>query len=75
MGRMGELGGLDKMGRTGGISSLKAVVERLIRCLDAVIGSLWDVVAALGHLEAVTEEIILGGQTVRAKLMRLLGIV
>ena len=36
------------MGRTGGISSLKAVLECFERHLDAVVGSFWDIVAGLG---------------------------
>ena len=42
------------MGGTGGISSLEAVFERLKGHLDAVVGSLQDVVVGLGRLEAAT---------------------
>ena len=42
------------MGETGKISSLKAVIERLEGHFDAVVGSLWDIVAGLGHLEMAT---------------------
>ena len=38
-------------GGTGGISSLDAVIERLEGRLNAVVGGLWDVVAALGLLD------------------------
>ena len=63
------------MGGTGGISSIEAVVERLEGCFNAVIGGLWDVVAALGHLEMAIHGVVLSGQAVWAKLMGLLSIV
>ena len=50
--------------RLGEISSLEAVVERLKRHPNAVIGNFWNVVAALGHLEAATQGVVLGGQAV-----------
>ena len=49
---MGGTGGSSRMGGTGGINSLKAVVERLEGHLVAVIGGFWDIVAAFGCLEA-----------------------
>ena len=63
------------MGGMGGISSLEAVIERLKGHLNAVIGSLGDVVAALGHLEATIQGIVLSGQAVWAERVGLLGIV
>ena len=63
------------MGGTGGISSLEAILERFEGCLDAVVGSFWDVVAGLGRLKEVTQGVVLGGQAVWAELVGLLGIV
>ena len=48
------MGGMGRMGGTGRISSLKAVIEHLEGHFNAIIGSLWDVVAALGCLETAT---------------------
>ena len=63
------------MGGTGGISSLKAVIERLEGHLNAVFGGLWDLVAAFGCLEVATHRAVLGGQAVWVKQVGLLGIV
>ena len=63
------------MGGTGKISSLEAVIERFEGCFNAVVGGLWDVVAALGRLEAVTQGVVSSGQAVWAELVGLLGIV
>ena len=63
------------MGGTGGISFLEMILEPLEEHLNAIVGGLWDVVAGLGRLEAVTQKVVLGGQTVWAKLVGLLGIV
>ena len=64
------------MGETDGISSLKAIIERLEgrlkRRLDAVVGSFWNVVAGLGRLP---QRVVLGGQAVWAELIGLSGIV
>ena len=49
------------MGGTDGISSLKAVIERLKGRLNAVVGGLWDIVAAVGRLQAATQGVVLGG--------------
>ena len=68
-------GKMDGMGRTGRISSLKVVIERLEGHLNAVVGSLWVVVATLGRLEPATQGVVLSGQAVWAKLVGLLGIV
>ena len=43
------------MGGMGEISSLEAVIEHLKRRLNAIIGGLWDIVAALGHLKAAIQ--------------------
>ena len=69
------MGGMGGMGRTGGISFFEAVVGRLNRCLNAVVGGLWDIIAAFGRLEAVTQGVVLSGQAVWAELIGLLGIV
>ena len=63
------------MGGTGGISFLEAVIKRLERRLNAVVGGLWDIVAGLDCLEAATSGVVSGGQAVWAKLVGLLGIV
>ena len=42
---------MDEMGK---ISSLKAVIKRLEGHFNAIVGSLWDIVAGLGHLEMAT---------------------
>ena len=52
------------MGGTGRISSLEAVIERLEGRLNAIVGGLWDVVAALDRLEAATQGVVSGGQAV-----------
>ena len=52
------------MGGTSKISSLEAVIEHLKERFNAVISGLWDVVAAFGRLEAVTQEVALGSQIV-----------
>ena len=66
---------MDGMGGTGRISFLEAVIEHLKEHLDAVVGNLWDVVTALGCLEAFTQRVVFGGQAVWAELVRLLSIV
>ena len=66
---------MGRMGGTGGISSLKAVIKHLKGCLNAIIGGFWDIVAGLGCLEAATQRVVLNGQAVWAELVRLLGIV
>ena len=53
----------------------KAVIEHCKRHLNAIVGSLWDVVATLGRLEAATQGVVLGGQAVWVELVGLLGIV
>ena len=52
------------MGGTGGISSFKAVIERLKGHLDAVVGGLWNVVAGFNRLKAATQGVVWGGQAV-----------
>ena len=47
-------GGMGGMSETGGISFFEAIIERLERHLDAVVGRLWDVMAAFGRLEVAT---------------------
>ena len=63
------------MSGTGGINSLKMVLEHLKRHLDTVISGFWDVVACLGRLEAATQGVVLDSQAVQAELVGLLGIV
>ena len=62
-------------GGTGEINSLEAVIEHLKGRLNAIVGSLLDVVAAFGRLEAATQGVVPGGQAVWKELVRLLGIV
>ena len=63
------------MGGTGGIGSLKAINERLEGRLNAVVGSLQDVMAGFGCQEAATQGVVSGGQAVWTELVGLLGIV
>ena len=69
------MSGTSELGGSGGINFLEAVIERLNGCLNAVIDSLWDVVAALDCLETATQRIVLDGRAVWAKLVGLLGVI
>ena len=71
----GRIGGMGRTSGLGGISSLKTVVKHLEGCLDAIIGSSWNVVTAFDRLEAATQGVVWGGQAVWAKLVGLLSIV